>query len=1013
MCGWMGVVDLFRGSLTTSHTNFGQTRTMDTLNHYRKASLFVAFILLTLHMGSALAQMIPSLGEAPRLAPGELEAIALASPKDVPSIAFDPTVRSEVTDAFRDHYATQSMVLIEWSGNLKSCLEGATSERYREATIGRVNYFRAHAGLPSNIALYGGSEAAGTQKSALVSSANKELSHSPPSDWACWTQAAYEAAGRSNLALGIEGPDAINAYMDDYGTNNAAVGHRRWILYPPQILMDSGSIPSGSQTAANALWVIGGFGARPANTSGVAWPPRGFVPWQILPIRSNRWSFSWPGADFSRANIAMKRNGMTLAPPVKEAIANGYGDNTLVWRPDGVDYSKPGRDTLYTVTITGATGNGVPETISYEVVVIDPYTSLPDSRLEVTVYGEGQVTSNPTGIACGNICSATFQGGSRITLTATPAMGYHFGGWSGACAGTGTQCVVPMDVPRSVLARFVPSEEPGEPSATLWFDGTDGPSTKAIERNSGTPVTFAWATQNVSGHECRIRRRPDNAGVHTIRSSTLASGTYVHTTIHAWQAGDRKFYLECTKSGSPTITSHDIILTITEPGPTRSATLRFDTINGPTDKTLVYNSGKPVTFAWQTRNLSGYTCKILRAPDNATVHTIPTSALTSGNFTSTTLHGWQTGDRGFYLNCSKVDAVAVVSPSISLKIIEPEPDGYVMIDSGQNHVCALTTAGQSMCKGENSSGAIGDGTTTSRDWFVAVSDLGLGQRTINAGGSHTCSLSIAGEAWCWGTNTAGQLGNGGSATRRTPIRVSGLESGTSMISAGHEHTCAVTAAGGAVCWGNNEHGQLGNGGSATRRTPVQVSGLDNGVQAISTGRTHTCALVLGAVKCWGSNVYGQLGNGGTATRRTPVRVSGLGSGVKAISVGGYHSCALTGAGSLKCWGRNRRGQLGDGTNTTRRTPVQAIGGLGSGVTVISAGDEHTCAVTGRGVAKCWGADSRGQLGGAGLASQHEPTVVPGLNTGVQAISAGESHTCALTDAGRVKCWGSPFGGETE
>ena len=159
--------------------------------------------------------------------------------------------------------------------------------------------------------------------------------------------------------------------------------------------------------------------------------------------------------------------------------------------------------------------------------------------------------------------------------------------------------------------------------------------------------------------------------------------------------------------------------------------------------------------------------------------------------------------------------------------------------------------------------------------------------------------------------------------RLTPVAVSGLGSGVMRVVTGLFHTCALTGVGTPYCWGANAWGQVGDGTTTDRWTPVPVALLPSGVTAVAPGGYHTCALtVAGAVVCWGRNYTGQLGDGTTTDRETPVLVSGLDTGGVALaSTGSYHGCALTSDGAVQCWGYNGYGQLGDGTTTTRLAPV--------------------------------------------------------------------------------------------
>ena len=325
------------------------------------------------------------------------------------------------------------------------------------------------------------------------------------------------------------------------------------------------------------------------------------------------------------------------------------------------------------------------------------------------------------------------------------------------------------------------------------------------------------------------------------------------------------------------------------------------------------------------------------------------------------------------------------------------------------HTCARTSTGGVECWGYNFSGQLGNGTTIDSSVPVAVSGLSSGVSTISAGGVHTCALTTGGGVECWGNNADGELGNGTTIDSSVPVAVSGLSSGVSAISAGGVDTCALTRGGGVECWGDNANGELGNGTTTDSSVPVAVSGLSSGVSAISAGGVHTCALTRGGgVECWGYNADGELGNGTTTDSSVPVAVSGLSSGVSTISAGDYgddeDTSALTSIGGLECWGYNGAGQLGNGTTTSSSVP-EAVSGLSSGVSAISAGAYTTSAITsGRG-AECWGGNSNGELGNGTTTSSSVPVAVSGLSSGVSTISVGTFHTCALTSAGGVQCWG--------
>ncbi|PKO19145.1 MAG: hypothetical protein CVU39_00920 [Chloroflexi bacterium HGW-Chloroflexi-10] len=332
------------------------------------------------------------------------------------------------------------------------------------------------------------------------------------------------------------------------------------------------------------------------------------------------------------------------------------------------------------------------------------------------------------------------------------------------------------------------------------------------------------------------------------------------------------------------------------------------------------------------------------------------------------------------------------------------------ISAGGESTCALSASGGVTCWGLNDAGQLGDGTTTNQLMPVAVSGLSSGVKAISAGDYHICALTTGGGVKCWGDNQYGQLGNGTANNSSTPVNVSGLSSGVIAISAGTSHSCALTSDGGVKCWGWNEGGQLGIGTLTNSSIPATVSGLGSGVMAIASGLGHSCALNRnGEVKCWGYNEYGQLGNNSTADSLIPVSVSGL-RGVSGISAANLHTCALTNSGAVYCWGLNDVGELGNGSTTNASQPVM-VSGLSSGITAISAGGFQTCSLTQNAGVNCWGDNTYGQVGDGTNTHRSTPVTVSSLSSGVSVVSAGNMHTCALKTNGEMKCWGHNNAGQ--
>jgi alpha-tubulin suppressor-like RCC1 family protein len=390
--------------------------------------------------------------------------------------------------------------------------------------------------------------------------------------------------------------------------------------------------------------------------------------------------------------------------------------------------------------------------------------------------------------------------------------------------------------------------------------------------------------------------------------------------------------------------------------------------------------------------------------------------------------------------------------------------GLVAISAGRDHLCMLSEAGSITCRGANSRGQLGDEHRTSLG--APPPSIGLvGVTALAAGRAHTCAVA-GGKVLCWGENESGQIGDGTTTPRSRPALVEGVEPAIAVV-AGDSHSCVLLADGTAMCWGHNLERQAGQGTlGEPRAVPRPV--LDGtvplaGIAQLAAGAFHTCALLDGgAVKCWGKDDSGQVlpqcAGGGCPN---PQLVT-LGMGAQQIAAGSDHSCARLDDDTVKCWGYNEQGQLGDGTVVTRVEPVlvgvepnhlrgvqqlsahghftcaitggtvQCWGdgdagqlGLGeprdflllpgptlgdvSGASKVRGGSQHACVVAAAGL-QCWGVGNRGQLGDGAYRTALTPATIPAGGT-VTDVAAGTGHTCAVLDGGTVTCWGDGRSGQ--
>lgn len=324
-----------------------------------------------------------------------------------------------------------------------------------------------------------------------------------------------------------------------------------------------------------------------------------------------------------------------------------------------------------------------------------------------------------------------------------------------------------------------------------------------------------------------------------------------------------------------------------------------------------------------------------------------------------------------------------------------------MIAAGSNHTCGTLASGALKCWGNNSNGQLGDTSTTTR-LYPTLIDSGVSYTKVTAGSNvHSCGIGPLGAVKCWGLNSNGQLGDNSTTQRSSPAALNDADA-YNHVSAGNAHSCGITTTGVLKCWGLNSNNQIGDGTTTQRTSPQTVNGGTTYTK-VETANANSCAITsAGVLQCWGLNTNGKLGNGTTNQLSTPTDIDS-GTTYADVDLGDSHTCAITTGGELKCWGLNSSGQLGTGNTTNSSSPVVIDSGVS--YTSVSAGATHTCAIVAvTGVLKCWGLNSKHQIGNGNNTTVLSPTIIDPGSVYTQ-VSAGGGHTCGVT-GGATKCWGA-------
>ena len=349
---------------------------------------------------------------------------------------------------------------------------------------------------------------------------------------------------------------------------------------------------------------------------------------------------------------------------------------------------------------------------------------------------------------------------------------------------------------------------------------------------------------------------------------------------------------------------------------------------------------------------------------------------------------------------------------VGSRLDQASASNIAAVAGGAVHSCLITSDGNVKCWGSNSDGQFGIGHNPGN--FLVPQDVPLPGPAagLALGRFHGCFLLEAGGVRCAG----GSFYTGTGEYSNSPVAPTGLGSNIVQISSTFWHTCAVTDEHDLYCWGYDSYGQIGGDCEFdVCLLPVEVTAVRGEVASVVAGRSHTCILTTsGTVKCWGENRFGQLGNGLTTDSASPVDVLGLDQEVLSISAY-FHTCVLTVAADVKCWGLNNHGQLGDqNTGTDSSVPVDVVG-LDDDVVAVTAGGFFTCVVHTGGGAKCWGTNENRESGWwptlpieTPIPDSAIPHDVDGFTSGATAIDAGDQHTCVVVYGG-VKCWGVGFG----
>ncbi len=822
-----------------------------------------------------------------------------------------------------------------------------------------VNVTAALTGSPVGVAL-GGTATVATNASGIATFGGLSLTGLVGSYTLSFTSTGLTGATSSSIALaaGIATAVAISAGDGQSATVGAAVATR-----PAVLVSDQSGNPVSGVTITFA--VTGGGGSLTAftpasNAAGIA-----TVGSWTLGTTAGANSITASGAGLAGSPLTFTATGtpaaasqLTISTQPSTTATNGVA---LVQQP--------------VIQLQDAFGNAVSQS---GVVVTAAVTGA-------TLGGPPTATTNGSG-------TATFSGLSLTGTVGSYTLGFSATGLTGATSGS-------IALAAGAATKVVLTTQP---SATVTNGSTLAQQPVVRLRDAGNN-NVSQAGVNVTVALTGAPAGVVLGGTTTIATSGVGVVSFTNLSLTGLAGG---YTLSVSSSGLTGATSNGITL---QAGPATSVSALSALsqsghvaagVGAPPSVKVVDQSGNPVSGV-------GVTFAVTAGGGTLSGASTATDALGVA-----TVGGWVLGRS---VTTNTVTATAGALPVVSFDATA----SFVVsaVTAGNSHTCVTTVDGVAYCWGDNSLGGLGDSTTNTSLFPVAVATSQT-FASLAAGRGYTCAVTGASVGWCWGANLAGQLGLGNKVSNTAPAPISGGLSFSRIdasVAADSIQTCARLTAGTLECWGNNHYAQFGKGTTSSSSLPTAAAGGGQFIQ-VSAGVFYTCGVrATGAGACWGLNGFGQLGDSTLTQRTNPATVKG-GHLFSQIVTGTVHSCGLTTSQTVFCWGFNLSGRLGQDTvsalpGNQSLVPIQ-VSGLSS-IVELAEGNGHTCARTSGGQLFCWGLNDSGQLGDGTLTNRVSPTLVP-LPSGVTSFSAlavGETHTCAVANTGAAYCWGEGGSGE--